>query len=330
MPTQVRPTSKTGFSAWEKSAWDKNPATGGRDPKKKGNPLAGIMIGAIVILGASGLWRTMHTTPKGAFVDIVAVNKDTPAGVNLSLMQVHFTKVPKQFVTADMVTNLNEVNGQVVKTFIQANDLVSKDKLFPNKAVSSTLENHERAITLQLTDEALVDHTIQPDDRVDVLAVTTKDSKKYTKPICQDARVLMATAKEQTLAKRMGGSSTANRITLAVTPDLAEKLTEAMETGKLRLLLRNRLSRVEHHLAGVSPEDLLPTSASNPAATTIAAQSGIAKQETALPAPPPIPQIPAIPAMPSLSEIVEKPAQWMVEVFSGNKKDMYAFPQHDN
>ncbi len=289
-------------------SWDK--AQQQLRPVKKSNPLAVIAAVAMVLLVVTGIWRAVSKPAPGKFIQVMAAKSDIPAGTRLGIMSVRFFDVPKQYATPDMVTSLNDATGRIARTFIPAGEPIQNYMLFPERlGVSLNLDSSERAITLCLDEDAMVDHSINPDDRVDVLVVSNS-GKKYTKTICQAVRVLMAAPKEQLLARH--SPTATNKITLAVSPQMAETITEAAEVGKIRLVLRNRLSRKEQTLAGVSPDALLPESAKEPV---------VVKQVSSeLVPPPPV-------AMPSLSEQIAQPLQWMVEVISGNKKENYGVPQ---
>ncbi len=302
-------------TSWDKSVSQLKPA------RKKNNSLTLIAVVAIVLLAVSGVWRATHQAAPGQFVQVVAPRRDLPPGTRLGFMSVSFLAVPKCFATKDMITSLNDIDGRVTRSFLSGGEPITIDMLFPgHDGLSLNLETHERAITLALSDDAAVDHAIAPDDRVDVLAVSAKDGKRFTKTICQDARVLMAVPKEATLGR--SNQSANNLITLAVTPDLAEAITEAAETGKIRFVLRNRLSRVEQQLNGASLDDLLPAVAkTDKIIATKAAREAAAGRVAALP-PPPIP-----PQIELDTEPGAGPLQWMVDIFAGSHKERVGVPQ---
>jgi Flp pilus assembly protein CpaB len=299
-------------------AWDKNQAQIKPPQRKKSNPLMTVAVVAILLLAASGIWRSMHQAPAGKFVKVVTAGRDLPAGSRLGFMKLKFLDVPKELTTEDMITSLSDVNDRVTRTFVPAGEPILFPDLFPgHDGLAVSLENDERALTLQLTDDALVDHTILPDDRVDVLVVSSQNGKHYTKTICQSARVLMASSKEQLLARHVGTSSN-NKITLALTPQLAEVVTEAAATGKVNLVLRNRLARSRQHLLGVEPKDLLPNKA---LAADAPKPPKLSVASVLLPAPPPpMPEKVNAPLPPMT------PVEWLVDVFTGSKKDTYGVP----
>jgi len=311
--TTAARSTPTSIISWEKA--QQQLKTG----NKKNSPLLTIAICALVLLGLAGMWRMAHQKPAMQFVEVVVAKRDIPAGVRLGFTKVSFLQVPKKYFTADMITSLNDASGRVTRTYIPAGEPIQAFMLFSgHNGLSASLETDQRAMTLQLDDDALVDHSIQPDARVDLLVVSSSNSKKYTKTICQDVPVLMTSPKEQVLAR--GSNVPTNKITLAVTPYQTEMITEGIETGKIRLVLRSRLSRMEQQLAGASPDDVLPAAAKTPDP----APMPTAKLETKaqlLPLPPPPP------TMDADNEPPAAPLQWMVEVFMGSKKETYGVPQ---
>jgi len=312
--------ASTASSVTPVLAWDKSQVQV-KTQRKKSNPLVVVAVAAIALLALSGVWRATHQAPPGQFIKVVTAGQDLPAGARLGFMKVKFLDVPKSLVTRDMVLKLDDVNDRVIRTFIPVGEPILLSDMFPgHNGLSVSLENDERALTLQLSDDALVDHSIRPDDRVDVLCTSAHDGKQYTKTICQDAKVLMAAPKEQILARHLGSSAN-NKITLAVTPQVAEVITEAAETGKLRVVLRNHLGRSSQHLLGAEPNDLLPSRA------LIAESIKAAKLSVHSELVPP----PALPPMPPLTtnppdEEDAGPVQWLVDVFTGSKKVTYGVP----
>jgi Flp pilus assembly protein CpaB len=300
--------------------WDKK-VTNMKGHKKPANPLFLVLGLILLVLVGSAVFRASHEAPTEKFVQVVTTTRDTPAGTKLGLMNLHFLPVPKRYVTADMVTSLSYAAGSVARTYIAPGEPINHNQLFAkDSSLAMTLETHERAITLQMTDDALIDHCLNPDDRVDVLCISSnKDGKKFTRTIATDARVLMCVQKNQLLARRLGNSS-ANMVTLAVTPDLAEAVSEAVEVGKIRLVLRNRLTRIQPTLKGAGPDDLLPASAWTQEKDVAPAKVEPQESHVAdakMPPPPPI----------EPAAVPEGPVQWIVEMFSGSHKEIHAVPE---
>jgi Flp pilus assembly protein CpaB len=288
--------------------------------KKKMSPLSVIAVVGILLLTLSALWRFSHSSQHQDTLKIVVAARDLPPGVSIGLTELRYLDVPKQFINREMTGSLNDVVGRDTRTFIAAGEPVRQYMVFrASGGLSRNLAPDERALTLQLGDDALVDHTVKPDDRVDVLVVSAKDSNKYTKTICQLARVLMTAPKEEMLARHLS-SSVMNKITLGVTAQSAEEITEASEVGKIRLVLRPKTSKRQDVLEGANQDDLLPRSAfvrrttgstqlaqeadaADVASGTAAAHAPAADKVVPLPPPP------------------ESPVEWLVQVISGSHKE---------
>jgi Flp pilus assembly protein CpaB len=293
-------------------------------PTRKGNPIMVLAVVIVFLLLAVGIWRSSHNgSAVEKTVTIVAAGLDIPAGSRIRFTSVHYMEIPKRYYSPSMALTPVDLVGRMAKTYIPMGEPIQETMLFSgSNGLSALLENDERAITLQLSDEELVGHFITQGDRVDVIVASAKDEKRYTKTICQNLDVLMCVPKDQTYAR--SGNSDKNSITLAVPLHSAEVINEALEVGKIRLVLRNHLGRIQPHLLGADPRDLLPTSALiDPKPLPVAQPTMVARPSfPQLPPPPPImPLLDQIPPLPA-------PVQWAVEVLSGNHRETYVVPNH--
>lgn len=293
-------------------------------PKRSGAAFVWLVVTAVIVLVGAGLFR-LAAKPAASErrVKVVAAGKDLPPGVRLGFTSLHYVDIPERYVTGDMQVSYEKLVGRVTRTFIpQGEPLRDADLFAPGRNLGLSIDTALRAITLDLAEDALVDHALNAGDYVDVLVTSSsRDGKKFTKTVCQQVEVLLSVPREAVLSHNMRAVEQ-NRVTLAVTPAQAEDLAEAAEVGKIRLTLRNRLSRSERSLPGSSPADILPSSA----------LVGDVPPAQALAAAPPLPPPPAMaPPPPALAsnegEAAKAPLQWVVEVFSGSKKETYAFPQ---
>ncbi len=296
----------------------------GTSPRKSMSSAAMIMLVLMFVLVAVGVSKMMmNKTVVKDTVTVVGAGMDLPAGSRLTFGSLHYLELPKRYANAEMLTSSEQAVGRVTKYFVPMGEPISTDELFTQKnSLSSNLETHEVAFSLKLDDESMVDHNIACGDSVDVLAVMTKEGKRFTKTVCQDVRVLLANSKEAIESKTLK-SNDQSRLTLAVTPHQSELLAEAAESGKIRLALRSKLSRRVTHLPGVSEDDLLPPSATLP--KKVDAVKLAAAPNLFIPAPPAMPTF-ALPESAAPSVAIPAPLEWVVEVFSGSHKESYAVP----
>lgn len=319
---------------------EKAPKVGGNGSKnKKMSPLSVVVAILIVLLLLSATARNVMSSASKApdTVTVVGAGQDILPGTRISFKDLHYVVLPKDYYSESMFARNNLVVGRIARSYIAKGEPLMDTDIFSGKDnISQRVETHERAMTLKLEDDALVDHSIASGDKVDVLFTATSEGKKYTKTVCQAVPVLFSLPREAMKNTAYRGQE-ANRITLAVTPEQAEILAQAQETGKLRLLLRNRLTAVDAKLGGVSEADLLPAKAFEKASKAELAAVARPAEEGYVPPPLPVSSLPAI-VEPNVNPIaadngnfglpaVQKAAGWVVEVFSGNKRDTYEFPQ---
>lgn len=287
-------------------------------------PLTMILVAAIALLVLSGLARSFQKAPVVESVRVVAAGKDIAPGCRLGFTCLHYLNIPRNYWSPQMVTSYPDVVGRVATAYIPAGEpIVTSRLLSAGKGLSPAVNVNERAITLKLADDALVDHSICPGDRVDVIATSTaSNGKKYTRTICQNLLVLLSVPKEIVLSDKLRNAEQ-NKITLAAAPADTEKLAQATETGRLRLVLRNPLNWAQVALSGADERDLLP----HDALRIEPPVSGQPLNSSLMPPPPPPPALPAAAAGKEAAALPPPPLQWIVEVFKGSHKESNAFSQ---
>ncbi len=115
----------------------------------------------------------------------------------------------------------------------------------------------QRAMAVRINDVAGISGLIQPNSRVDVL-VTIADpatNKQQAKLFMENMRVLSVGTEIQRDAA--GKPNTAATATLAVTPDEAERLAIAMNTGSIQLVLRGYGDPAAVTTTGANSSDVL-------------------------------------------------------------------------
>lgn len=289
-------------------------------PKKNNWMTTALVVTLLVVIGAGILRASSARKQTVDLATVVGAATDIAPGTKLSFSSLHYIQIPNRYLTDSMLKSNEQVVGSIAKYYIPRGEPISKTYLFArNQFLSANLETHERAISLKLEDDAAVDRTIAADDLVDVVVTMIKDGKHFTKTIAQNVRVLLAGSKEA-LESRSLRNTQAN-VTLAASPAQCEAISEAQESGKLKLVMRSRLSTAVSNLAGVSEDDLLPGKAFEPAKKLIAERAPI-----------PIPQFPQLMPPPPVfaQENAPNPLApalgWVVEVFSGSKKESVSVP----
>jgi pilus assembly protein CpaB len=293
--------------------------------KKNQSPVSIVLIvamGVFLIAGISRAFTKPVTTP---VVKVISAIKDIPPGCKIGFSNLQYMTIPQSYMRPNLLTSYPELIGKTTNAYIRAGEPVLKDQLMKDQAsLSGVLFHDQRAITLKLEEDELVDHSIVNGDVVDIIATSVgKEGKKYTRTLCQSVTVLLSAPKEIVLSDKLK-SLEDHKITLAVDPVDAEKLAQAIGDSKLRLVLRSSGNHEKYPLPGADERDLLPVAGIKSDVKAAAAKSL-----------PPISPLPVIAPPPpvSYSPLVEPgskdvqapgPLGWMVEAFSGSRKDTYA------
>jgi Flp pilus assembly protein CpaB len=256
---------------------------------------------------------------------IVVTDRPIPAGCLITYECVHDRDIAPQYISKNMMTACDLVAGRCARNFIPAGDPIRESDLLPNgQTLAQQLSSGLRAVGFNLTPEGLANYSVHPRDRVDVIVTANKDGKAYTSTICQDILVLSATPREALLSDKPNQAD-ANRVTLAVTQQQAEILSQAAETGKIRLAVRNPEDHKAGDAAGADERDIFPAD--------LFVQKTVAA--TLVPAAPPVATAPPLVAMnmsAPASDVKLPQASalppihgWIVELFKGAVREEREF-----
>lgn len=310
MPSVVTPQSPAAAAS--------RATFGPMTPRKKTNPVLVITMSAIIGCLLIGGIRIAMTPKPVETVTVVAAANDIAPGCRLGFANLHYITVPKKYYSSTMFDSYEKLTGCYSRTFIPAREPFTKSAVITNAAgLSGELPKGFRAITLKLTDDALVDSQVRPGDRVDVVATTDYKTKKYTKTLCQNVLVMLSTPKDAVMSETFRTQDN-TRVTLAVSPVDAEILSQASESSKVRLVMRSLGDLSKAVVAGADIRDVLPHEA-------LREEPPIMQEKTELP-PPPVSQATVSPPAPSLIEslppIAQPPAKWLVQTFFGGRKEV--------
>ena len=246
-------------------------------------------------------------------VGIVVAVVDIPLGSTINPNQVAVSAWPKDNYPKDVVTDLKTVVGRIaLRDFVRGEPVV-ESKLVPLNKPSGLLSlrvpHGMRAFSVKVNEVVGVGGFIVPDTRVDVVVTTAISSSRQqdqmSKIVLENIQVLAA---GQVVEQQKDNKPvTVNTVTLAVTPDDAEKLALASNDGKIQLVMRNYADTDNVVTGGIDKGRLLASyrkaSGSSAAATENEAKPRrIAKKKAPTAAPPP------------------SKKSYSVEVIKGNKR----------
>jgi len=255
---------------------------------------------------------------------VVYTIKDIPEGQTIPTEALEEREIEQSKIPQDAITSSSLAAGRVAKYGISSGQIVSQHDLAPqgiSLGFESRLKEGMRAVTFAVDNNSGVAGFVTPESHVDIVAMVGSGAETKAQPILSDVEVI---AVGQMYQKTPGQATAvpASSVTVAVTPEDAQKLIKAVVAGKLYLTLRNdkdhtpvatvdvtslfaKPATPKSELAALPPPSALP-----PPPLPGAPDAGPGGPGSALPAAPPPP--------PPLHEI---------EIWSGSKKDVLSVPK---
>jgi pilus assembly protein CpaB len=201
-------------------------------------------------------------------VGVVVAAVDIPYGSTIRPNQVVLSAWPKDRYPENVLSDVKAAVGRVVRReFVRGEPIVESKLLTTSRNVgmlSLKIPQGMRAFTVRVNEAVGVGGFLMPDARVDVLLTTASSDPRATqmsKIILEDIRVL---AVGQTIDQEDSKPVTVSTVTLAVTPEEAEKLALASNDGKIHLVLRNFADSEKVKTSGISKDRLLSGQSSVP------------------------------------------------------------------
>ncbi|MBI5419074.1 MAG: Flp pilus assembly protein CpaB [Deltaproteobacteria bacterium] len=195
-------------------------------------------------------------------VGVAVAVVDIPLGTTINPNQVALSPWPKNLHPKDAFNAVKPVAGRVAMRDFQRGEPIVDSKLVPTDKNSGLLSLKVpagmRAFSVKVNEVVGVGGFIVPDSKVDVVVTTAvapqAQQEQVAKTFLQDVLVL---AVGQTVEQKDNKPITVNTVTLAVTPEDAEKLALASNDGKIQLVLRNFSDAAKVETPGSSKGSLI-------------------------------------------------------------------------
>jgi pilus assembly protein CpaB len=201
--------------------------------------------GAILVAAAAtfGAYRLLAANSRAevATRPVVVANRDIPEGVAIDRIALSTAQWPVQAVPVGAFSSIDSVAGRVVRVAVFNGEPIVPGRLAPvgsGAGLETKIPAGQRAMAIRINDVAGISGLLQPNSRVDVLVTIREENadKQVAKLFMSNMLVLSVGTEVQRDAQ--GKPIQAATVTLAVTPDEAERLAIAMNTGTLQLVLR--------------------------------------------------------------------------------------------
>jgi len=219
---------------------------------------------------------------------VAAVNMDLAE--TITSKHVKLLPWPRQAVPAGAIRRLADAEGRVVRSSIVAGEPLLEGKLAPQLSgrggiMPMLVPATRRAVTIKVDDAVREAGFVLPNSRVDVfvsMAKASNSQERVAKLFLQDVVVLAA---GQTVEMRDNRPVSVTTVTLALTPEEAERLALAQNEGRLTIGMRNLRDKQIIQTAGATRDTLLgtPAPAHKPVRVVRAARK---KPKDPAPAPP--------------------------------------------
>jgi pilus assembly protein CpaB len=183
-------------------------------------------------------------------VPVVVAKATLNQGQTLTEEDLEIRQVQPEFVPETVYRDKADVLGRVPLERIIQGEFVRVERLAEPTAgvgLNALIPQGHRALSINITDGSAVSGFLNPGNYVDVLVTVAADSpdkRASGKKVKQTVTMLQA-RKVLAVDSRIGGDATAGEggaapsVTLALTPEEAEKVTHANTEGKVTLTLRN-------------------------------------------------------------------------------------------
>lgn len=201
------------------------------------------------------------------YIEVYAASVEIPARTVVEDKMIIKVQVPKDTKIAAGISDKSKIVGNLTKERIIKDELILLDRLYNDEKTNMTfiIPIGKRAVTIGVNEVTEVGNFLIPGDYVDVIAtfdeanVEISGSKiyypKYTKIILQNVQVLGVGQNMQVLKEK--DKNLPASVTLAVTPDEAERLVLADESGVLRLALKPAADNDTIMTNGVIKDDMV-------------------------------------------------------------------------
>ena len=288
------------------------------------------------VLQASKARNKIQTQP------VVVALQDIPEGAAIDRPALAVAQWPVGTVPAGAFTAVDSLIGRVTRIDVFKGEVLVPGRLAPNgtgPGLAVKVTPGKRAVAVRIDDVAGLNGLIQPNSRVDVLVTLPdqqRDGQQVAKIFMSNMRVLsVGTITQNGADNRPIQAPTA---TLEVTPDEAERLAIAQQSGRIQLALRGYGDPDSIKTEGAKSADVLaqlraapPVRAADLIAKAPRRSTGGSSRSTpartvveAPPAPVVMPQAEPVPPKP------KKPDTATVQIFKGDKQEQRTFVKPDS
>src|SRR6266852_2835705 len=218
-----------------------------------------LAVGLLVSYTVYNRLRTSAGSNNERGVWVVVAADNIPVGVKLEAHDIRVITLPQSAVPPGAFSGASQVLGRGAILPVSQGDFILPGKLAAVNAgagLPSMIPQGMRAVSVRVNDVVSVAGFVQPGTHVDVLATGNQSggNERQTTTVLENVLVL---AVGKSLDRNPSGDAqTAPVITLAVSPDDAQKLALASQEGRIQLSRRNRVDTKRGGIGGARTSSL--------------------------------------------------------------------------
>lgn len=255
-----------------------------------------LLIAGAATFGAYKMLEARSNAGKVVSRSVVLAAKDIPEGTLIDRVALTSAVWPANMIPAGAYESIDSVAGRVARVNVFTGETIVPGRLAPTgtgPGLELKIPPGQRAMSVRINDVAGISGLLQPNSRVDVMVTIASvdaadQNRQVAKLFMENMRVLSVGTEMQ--RDNEGQPKPATSVTLAVTPEEAERLAVAMNTGSIHLVLRGFGDPDSVRTSGATSVDVLrqlqgyKPPPPKPAATAPARRA--APRRTAAPPPP--------------------------------------------
>ena len=187
---------------------------------------------------------------------VLAATHDLVPGTNIRRQDLTSVEIPPAYVTAEVYRDMNQVIGRVPKERILKNEFIRQSRLAAPDGgfgLNAIVPKGMRAVSISVSAGSAVSGFINPGNYVDV--IVTVGGQTVT--LLEAVTILAVDDRMGPRSSKSSSKGKGETITLAVTPDNAERVQHATKSGSITLTLRNDIDVTQVHAHGEEVEELI-------------------------------------------------------------------------
>jgi pilus assembly protein CpaB len=210
-----------------------------------------------------------------ASVYVAVASQPLPTGTRVTKDQVKLVGWPASSPVPGSISKVEDVVGRGLIQPVLANEPLTESKLAPlasGAGLPPSIPPGMRAMSVKTNEVIGVAGFTVPGTRVDVLVTLNQRDQSMARAVVSNALVLTAGTRYDQEQAKDGKPIPSTVVTLAVTPDDAERIALAQTTGNIVLVLRNPLDVQPTETKGIRMASLMGEPAPPPVLKKVGGQ----------------------------------------------------------